>query len=186
MTASIALTADEARDRTDAIRADLQGAVTGIRYAIQDGIPAALGYDSPWSWADAEFGDLLRELKLPKAVRLELVESMGDDVSVRQAADRLGVSPQTIQADRAKLGKVIPIGPRQPAQAAPAGRKYEQAAEYLRRAEDGLTLVELARVTGWTEGSASGVLTDVIRRHLARRVEDKRDGQRIHYAITED
>jgi predicted transcriptional regulator len=66
---------------------------------------------------------------------------------------------------------------------APSGKRYQQAAEYLRRAGDrGLTLVELAKVSGWTEGAASGVLSDVRRRGLAVRTEDRRAGQRVHLA----
>lgn len=63
---------------------------------------------------------------------------------------------------------------------APAGRVWQQAAEWLRRSPEGLTLVELARVAGWTEGKASGALSDVRRRGMAVRVEERRDGQRVH------
>jgi hypothetical protein len=74
-------------------------------------------------------------------------------------------------------------GQRREPVAAPTGRVYEQAAEYLRRAVDGLTLVELARVAGWSEGKASGALSDCVRRKgLAVRSDGLRGGMRIHYA----
>lgn len=65
---------------------------------------------------------------------------------------------------------------------APGGRVYEQAAEWLRRAEHGLTLVELARAAQWTEGKASGALSYLTApaRGFAMRVNDQRAGQRVH------
>lgn len=65
---------------------------------------------------------------------------------------------------------------------APAGRVYQQAAEWLRRTDGGLTLVELAAVAGWTEGKASGALSYLTHpsRALAVRLEEERAGQRVH------
>jgi hypothetical protein len=64
---------------------------------------------------------------------------------------------------------------------APGGRVWQQAAEWLRRHPEGLTLVELARVASWSEGKASGALTDLVRvRGLAVRTEERRAGMRVH------
>lgn len=179
MTAAIAvLTRSEARARTNAIRADLTAAVANLRAAVDLDVPGALGYPDPWSWAQHELGDLLRQLRLPRQVRLALVEAM-PGMSVRDVADRLGVSVGTVHNDRAQLGRVTPIGPRRQPQA-PTGRVWQQTAEWLARHPDGLTLIELAKVAGWSEGKSSGALTDVLRRGLAVRLEDRRAGQRIH------
>jgi hypothetical protein len=76
-------------------------------------------------------------------------------------------------------------GARREQLAPPTGRVYEQAAEYLRRAGDGLTLAELARVAGWSEGKASGALSDCVRRKgTATRSEVLRGGMRVHYPVT--
>lgn len=101
---------------------------------------------------------------------------------VRQQADLIGVSLGTVQGDRAKLGKVIPIGPRRTAQPVRHGDRYRRAAALLAAAPDGLTLVELAATMGVTEGSASGLLSYLTApsRGLAVRVDDRRAGQRVH------
>jgi hypothetical protein len=39
--------------------------------------------------------------------------------------------------------------------------------------------VELAKAAGWTEGKASGALSDVRHRGLAVRLEERRAGQRV-------
>jgi hypothetical protein len=135
------------------------------------------------------FGDLLALLRLPDEERRALIASMstpaGDDgkpVPVREQARLLGIAVNTVQADREALGLRV-VKDRPEPLPAPEGKVYQQAAEHLRRAGDrGLTLVELAAVAKWTEGKASGALSDVCRRGLATRSEDKRANQRIHYA----
>jgi hypothetical protein len=138
------------------------------------------------------FGGLLALLRLPDEERRALIASMstpagghGKPVPVREQARLLGIAVNTVQADREALGlRVVKDRPEPPP--APTGKVWQQAAEHLRRAGDrGLTLVELARVSGWTEGAASGVLTDVRRRGLAVRTEDRRAGQRVHLATEE-
>lgn len=138
----------------------------------------------------ARFGEAISRLRLPEGERLALVESMCTPtvehrrgMPVRAQAERLGVAVGTVQNDRVALGLAAPR-PRPERLPAPAGRVWEQAAEYLRRAGGrGLTLVELARAAGWTEGKASGALTDVRRRGLAVRTEDRRAGQRVHRSV---
>lgn len=137
----------------------------------------------------------------------------GKALSLRTIADRLNVGLGTVSADVGELraagrltaeptrtasrdGRDRPArtGTDVPARAvvvplaAPTGRVWQQATEWLRRADEGvlpgfsvgLTLVELARVAGWTEGKASGALTDVQRRGTAVRLEDRRADQRVH------
>lgn len=150
------------------------------------------GYDLWHVYCLDRFGDLLRLLRLPEGERLALVESMStptaqhrNGMPVRAQAERLGVSPGTVQTDKRVLGLAPERQPRKRPEPlpAPTGHVYQQAAEWLRRQPAGLTLVELARVSGWTEGKASGALTDVVRRGLAVRLEDRRAGQRVHVAV---
>ncbi len=76
---------------------------------------------------------------------------------------------------------------RQRPAAAATGHVWEQGGRVAaprpgRKAEgirDGLTLVELAKAAGWTEGKASGALSDVRHRGLAVRLEERRAGQRV-------
>jgi hypothetical protein len=158
--------------------------------------PSVTWHDAVERW----LGDLrvLRLTGSPEAVaeRDALVRSLREQgASTRAIRDRLGISSYTVQqvldggdpaperivgADGASRSS---RGQRREPVAAPTGRVYEQAAEYLRRAVDGLTLVELARVAGWSEGKASGALSDCVRRKgLAVRSDGLRGGMRIHYA----
>jgi hypothetical protein len=147
------------------------------------------GYGTWGEYLVARFGDALRRLRLDREDHLAVVDYLarphGEDgrpTPVRQIADALGIAVNTVQGHREALGLRV-VKDRPEPLPAPAGKVYQQAAEYLRRAGDrGLTLVELAAVAKWTEGKASGALSDVCRRGLATRSEDKRANQRIHYA----
>jgi hypothetical protein len=132
-----------------------------------------------------------------RAERDALVHSMREaGTPTRAIRERLGVSSYAVQealraADPAP-DKVVGADGRQRAARtgarpiveplpAPAGRVWQQAAEWLRRHPEGLTLVELARVASWSEGKASGALTDLVRvRGLAVRTEERRAGMRVH------
>lgn len=173
-------------------RADLTSAIVNLTRLREADAHQVRGYATWHSYVLDRFGDLLRQLRLPRPERLALVASMDDaGMTVTEIQERLGVARGTVQNDRAALGRVIPIGPRrkpEPAPHPPAGKVYQQAAEWLRRAqlglidgiEHGLTLVELAELTGWTEGKSSGALTYLRDRGLAVRLEDRRAGQRVH------
>jgi hypothetical protein len=149
------------------------------------------GFEHWHGYVLSRFGGLLRLLRLPDEERVALVQSMSGATAehpkgmpVREQAKLLGVAPGTVQSDRRALGLVV-VKDRPEPLPAPAGKVWQQAAEHLRRAGDrGLTLVELAAVAKWTEGKASGALSDVRRRGLAVRTEDRRAGQRVHLAAT--
>lgn len=166
----------------------------------------AFGPDCSWHEAVERWLGDLRTLRLsgsPEAVaeREALIYSMREaGLATRPIRERLGVSSDSVakalsKADPAPERIIGADGAerasrtgRSAPQAAPAGRVWQQAAEWLRRAsegelrghERGLTLRELAAVAGWSEGKASGALSDLLRRCLAERIEERRDGYRLH------
>jgi hypothetical protein len=162
----------------------------------------AFGPGITWHEAcEAWFGDL-RSLRLtgsPEAVaeREALVRSMREQrMPTRAIRERLGVSSYAVQqalaehdpapeqlvgADGRTRSSRTGTRPVVEPLPAPAGKVWQQAAEWLRRHPEGLTLVELAKVSGWTEGKSSGALSDLVRvRGLAVRTEERRAGQRVH------
>jgi hypothetical protein len=197
------ITRAEVDERVSAIREALAFSLRGLA-ELREADAHVVAFGSEVSWHEAcerWFGDL-RSLRLsgsPEAVaeREALVRSIrATGASTRTIRDRLGVSSYAVSE---ALREVDPAperiegadgrtrssrtGRQQPAEVlpAPVGRVWQVAAEYLRRNPAGLTLVELARVAGWTEGKASGALSDLVRvRGLAVRTEDRRDGQRVH------
>lgn len=169
-----------------AVDTGLAVAVDSLTELRRRGAHTARGHELWHSYVLDRFGDALARLRLPDGERLALVQSMCTPTAdrprglpVREQARHLGVATNSVQADRAQLGLVTPRA-RPEALPAPTGRVWEQAVEWLRRAEHGLTLVELARRAAWTEGKASGALSDVRRRGLVVRTEEQRAGQRVH------
>jgi hypothetical protein len=161
--------------------------------------PAVTWHEAVERW----LGDLgsLRLQGSPEAIveRDALVHSLrASGATTRAIRDRLGVSSYAVQQALAG-GDPAPErivgadgasrsarGQRREQLPPPVGRVFEQAAEYLRRAADGLTLAELARVAGWSEGKASGALSDCVRRKgTAYRSEVLRGGMRVHYPLGE-
>jgi hypothetical protein len=194
---------DEIEVEVQAIRAELVSPMQRLaRLRAAGAHLTAFGPSVTWHDAVERWLGDLRVLRLsgsPEAVaeRDALVRSLREQgASTRAIRDRLGISSYAVQqvldggdpaperivgADGASRSS---RGQRREPVAAPSGRVYEQAAEYLRRAVDGLTLVELARVAGWSEGKASGALSDCVRRKgLAVRSEVLRGGMRVHYAV---
>lgn len=197
------LTLQEIDAEVAAIRAELVRPLERLRLLREAGAHlTAFGPSVSWHEACVRwFGDLsalpLRSTREAIEERQHLIWSMreaGD--SSRAIRDALGVGANAVSealrkwdpapdritgadgAERpARTGRVLPLP-------APTGRKWQQAAELLRRAEDGLTIASLARAGGWSEGSASGLLTDLLRRGLAVRAEERRDGMRVHRAVT--
>lgn len=137
------------------------------------GSPEAVAEREALIWSLREGGEPTRSIR----------ERLGvSSYAVNEALRKRDPAPDQItSADgrtmQSRTGRVVPLP-------APAGRKWQQAAELLRRAEDGHTLVSLARAGEWSEGSASGLLSDLLRRGLAVRTEERRDGMRVHRAVT--
>jgi hypothetical protein len=164
----------------------------------------AFGPSITWHEAvERWLGDLssLRLSGSPEAVaeRDALVQSIrATGATTRAIRDRLGVSAYAVQQALAEHDpapeRIVGAdgasrssrGQRREALPAPTGRVWQQAREWLLRHPQGLTLVELARVAGWTEGKASGALSDCRRRGVALRVEERRDGQRVHLGVPEE
>jgi hypothetical protein len=156
------------------------------------------------AWHDAVewwLGDLaaLRLSGSPEAVaeREHLIWSLrGAGEATRAIRDRLEVSSYAVNEALRKRdpaperitsadGSVRPARTGRVQPEAPTGPKWRQADRLLRAAADGLTIASLARAGGWSEGSASGLLSDLRRRGLAERIEERRDGMRVHRAVGE-
>jgi hypothetical protein len=192
---------DEIEVEVAAIRAELLRPLQRLARLRAAGAHLTAGYATWHEAVEAWLGDLqaLRLTGSPEAVaeRVALVQSLrATGAATRAIRERLGVSayavnealrdcdpaPERVEgADgrsrSSRTGRQAPVE----ALPTPVGRVWQVAAEYLRRHPGGLTLVELARVAGWTEGKASGALSDLVRvRGLAVRTEDRRDGQRVH------
>jgi hypothetical protein len=195
------LTLAEIDAEVAAIRAELTRPLQRLARLRAAGAHLTAGFSSWHEAVEVWLGDLqaLRLTGSPEAVaeREALVWSMREQgAATRAIRERLGVSAYAVNEALRKLdpgpervegadgrSRSSRTGRRAPVVElpAPTGRVWQVAAEYLRRHPAGLTLVELARVAGWTEGKASGALSDLVRvRGLAVRLEDRRDGQRVH------
>jgi DNA-binding transcriptional ArsR family regulator len=140
----------------------------------------------------ARFGDLLDALRLAVTDRRAVTHALrAQGVSKAAVARRLRVSEDTVTRDLDVTGDPAPdritsadgsVRQARTGRAeAPAGKLWERAAVVARRrGPKGVTLVELARALGVTEGSASGVLTYLRRKGLVERTEDRRRNQRVH------
>lgn len=199
---TLRLTATGARKLTDTIRGNLERAAAGLIRAWHGRANEALGYgEGPEGWqayVAAEFGDL-RLLSLPIDDRVELERAMSDEGWTRREVARgVGVSPATVSNDligrpetrhevvegelvdeglaepRGELGEASPIILVEP----PAGMtKRDRTVQLVaEQAERGLTALELAEVTGWRNGQASGTLSDVARQRRVTRIETFRRG----------
>jgi hypothetical protein len=207
------LTERGARKLTDTIRGNLERAAAGLIRAWHGAAHEALGYgEGPAGWqayVAAEFGDL-RLLSLPIDDRIELERAMSDEGWTRREVARgVGVSPATVSNDL--LGRpetrrdvepevvdgelvedgaaargddgaaetIVPVEP--PAGTSKRARTVQLVAE---QAERGLTALELAEVTGWRNGQASGTMSDLARQRRVTRTEVFRRGFAA-YVITE-
>lgn len=197
------LTVEEVEARVARIRDALSFSLAELAALRAQHAHLVCGFATWHEACEAWFGDL-RSLRLAGsaeavAERDALVRSLREGgATTRAIRDRLGVSAYAVQQALAD-GDPAPErivgadgasrssrGTRREQLAPPVGRVYEQAAEYLRRAVDGLTLAELASVAGWSEGKASGALSDCVRRKgTAVRSEVLRGGMRVHYASEE-
>lgn len=193
---ALTLTAAEVAVHEEATRADLSGALTHLAILRDGGAAALSGFDSWGAYVVARFGDLLAELRLAVEDRRAVIHTLrGEGRSMAAIARALRLSEDTVARDLAATGDPAPDritsadgsvrAARTGRAETPAGKLWEQAVVVLRRrGARGVTLVELARTLRITEGSASGVLSDVTKRkRLAVRTEERRANQRVHVAV---
>jgi hypothetical protein len=198
VTAARPLTLPEIDAEVALIRAELRRPLERLAFLREAGAHlTAFGPGTSWHEACLRwFGDLadLRLTGTAAAIteREHLIWSMreaGD--SSRVIRDRLGVGAQAVAAALAKRdpapGMVTGAdGVQRPAQTGrrapevPQGPKWRRAALLLRAADGGHTITSLAKAGGWSEGSASGLLSDLRRRGLAVRTEERRGTERVH------
>jgi hypothetical protein len=171
------------------------------------------GFDGWIAYTDAEFGDL-RLLKLPTDDRRELVHAMSDEgwstAEVARATGRsktathyeLKGRPAAAPAEGKSAGTdgeaptVGGDGARGDTAAAsstvvaepPAGTSKRDRAWQLiaEQGERGLTSLELADVTGWTGGSATGTVSDLKRQGRVAAVAVFRRGYAAHVVVETD
>ncbi len=160
----------------------------------------AFGPDTLWHEACRRwFGDLadlrLTGTRAAIAEREALIWSMREaGENTRAIRDALGVGSSAVADALAKhdpapdrivgadgVSRPARTGRREEPQAGP---KWQRALLLLRQAQDGHTLASLAKAGGWSEGSASGLLSDLLRRGVAVRSEDRRNGMRVHRAVS--
>jgi lambda repressor-like predicted transcriptional regulator len=193
-----------------AIRAELARPLQRLARLRAAGAHLTAGFASWHEAVEVWLGDLqsLRLTGSAEAVaeREALVWSMREQgAATRAIRERLGVSSYAVNEALRKLdpsperitgadgasrssrtGRAAPVAPL----GAPEGQVWQQAAEWVRRAAagllagreaGGLTLGELARVAGWSEGKASGALNRAMRHGAVVRAEGKRGTVRAHY-----
>jgi len=199
MHAALYSTRDRAAARAERIRVNVASLVEDLVNAWREHDDEALGFDSFAAYTAWLFGDVAR-VSIPVEARRELVAGMTerDNLSVRKIADALGVSKSLVADDRKIMlapevldeARVLDVEPgdAQPATAAPV--EVEPAPEVdkrtrtvqLVRKHGGLTSLELAELTGWRYGQASGTLSDVKRQRRVRALAEFRDGYAVHVA----
>jgi len=201
------LSLEEIDAEVAAIRRELSSPLLRLARLREAGAHLTAGF-ATWHEAVAAWLGDLRTLRLSGSAearqeREALIHSIrATGASTRAIREQLGVSSDAVatalrERDPAPERIVGADGRARAAQTgrqqrpelpAPEGRVWQQAAEWLRRAtegelpkhEGGLTLRELAALAGWSEGKASGALSDLLRRCLAERLEDRRGGYRLH------
>ena len=187
------LTEAGARKLTQRIRAKLSDVLDLVLRAWEGRAWEPLGYDSWQAYVDAELPELA-SLRLPVDERRSAVAAWAArDMPQRAMAAGLNVSPATIAGD---VAEVVPFdssatvvshdGRRRPARTRrerpapeppPAMSKRERAVQLVTEQGDrGLTALELADVTGWTGGSATGTMTDLRKQGRVRAISVFRRG----------
>lgn len=193
-----------AEARAARIRVNVAELVEDLVSAWREHDDEALGFDSFGSYLGWLFGDV-RAVSIPVEARRELVAGMTerDGLSVRRIADDLGVSKSLVALDRKVMlapeqldeARVLDVEPGdEPADEPvveppavveqPARSKRDIAVELVRK-HGGLTSLELAELTGWRYGQASGTLADVKRQRRVRALAEFRDGYAVHVAHDE-
>lgn len=185
------LTDEQITELEDGTRAGLTSAIANLTRLREGGAHVLRGFDSWHAYVLDRFGDLLRELHLPKSERLPLIDSMEKaGMTVRESAEDLSVSKSTVQNDRRELRLVdnvvadVPMsessGHEQPA--APAPSSVDLVVAAVARARDGYTVHEAARRLHWRQGQASCALSRAEKRGRLVRTGRFRDGCAV-YAV---
>jgi hypothetical protein len=202
---------DEIDAEVALIRAELVSPLHRLARLREAGAHLTAGYES-WHEAVAAWLGDLRAVRLTgsaeaRAERDALVWSMREQgTPTRAIREALGVSSDAVakalrqhdpapervvgadgRSREARTGRAVVVE----LLAAPEGLRWQQAAEYVRRAaagllpghEGGLTIIGLARVAGWSEGAASGALTRALRHGAVTRVEGPRGTLRAHLPV---
>lgn len=190
-----------ARRLTDAIRGKLEAAAEGLLRAWAGRAHEALGYGegaAGWqAYVDGEFGDL-RLLTLPAEQRDELMRSMTEAGFTRREVARgtgssvgavshavkgrpaAGPAERVVHVDELREQPVAVVEP--PAGMSKRDRAVQLVAEQGAR---GLTALELAEVTGWTGGSATGTLSDLKRQQRVAALPVFRRGYAAHVTVVD-
>lgn len=204
------MTLDEIDAEVAAIRVELRSPLLRLARLRAAGAHLTAGYTSWHEAVEAWLGGDLRSLRLTgsaeaRAERDALVLSMREQgAPTRAIREALGVSadavasalrehdpaPQVVVgADGRRRAASTGRRPAEVPAAAPEGLRWQQAAEWCRRAAagalpgreaGGLTIVDLARLAGWSEGAASGALTRAMRHGVVTRAEGPRGTLRAH------
>jgi hypothetical protein len=185
------LTRHGARAKTDRCRKILDQGSALLVELFHGRAHEALGFESWPAYTAAEFGDL-RGIRIEVPDRVQLVVGLtrplaegGQGMSRRRVADHLGVSVGTVQHDLEVAG-VVDLAERRARRATdtppaaeppPATSKRDRAVQLAgEQGARGLTALELAEVTGWTGGSATGTMSDLDRQRRLTRTRQYRRG----------
>jgi hypothetical protein len=110
------LTVEQVDQLESETRAQLSGAIANLTRLREGGAHSLRGFPSWHAYVLDRFGDLLRELHLPKSERLPLVDSMQQaGMTVRETADKLSVAKSQVGRDRAELARVHRLDDHRPA-----------------------------------------------------------------------
>jgi hypothetical protein len=190
-------TRSTAEARAARIRANVAELVTDLVTAWREHDDEALGFATFGEYLEYLFGDV-RRVSIPVEARRELVAGMTerDDLSVRKIAEQLGVSKSIVALDRKVMladeelieARVLDVEPADgpvvidvEPEPEVAMSKRDRAVQLVRE-RGGLTSLELAELTGWRYGQASGTLADVKRQRRVRALAEFRDGYAVHVA----
>lgn len=197
--ATAAVTPEWVDGKVAEVRDALRVSLTGLAELRAADAHLVAGFLTWHEACEAWFGDL-GSLRLSgsaeaRTERDHLVWSLREaGAHTRAIRERLGVSSYAVdqalrKQDPAPDRVTADDGTQRPARTGraepeqPCRYKWQTGDRLMRRAADGLTLAELAKAAGWSEGSASGVLSDLRGRGLAERHEDRRAGMRIHRPV---
>lgn len=199
------LTDAEIDELEDGVVAGLATAIGNLTVLREAGAHTRRGFPTWHEYVIARFGDLLRQLHLPKDERQALVQSMDDaGKTVRETAAELAVSKSQVGRDRAEIAaKVVQLDERrnlegrslaeQPSPAAerdassptsdttaPAPSSVDLVVTLVARARAGYNVHEAARRLRWRQGQTSCALSRAEKRGRLVRTGAFRDGCAVY------